>query len=206
MSEIYIEHAAAVYRCLLGWTRSPALAEELTAETFYRAIVADQQVRAATARGYLIAIARNEWRKSCAKRNRDQPLIADAIAPGQSGESLVDFQLMLAALADLPDELREPLVLCLDAVVTCCRVAAPLCKHQNGHRNSDFADAFCGSDPFFCWCRRCAVLLHSRRSLVIGCTHRPTACSPAFGPPFRKEQAYRSGMAGGADRYAKQQA
>lgn len=71
MSEIYTEHAAAVYRCLLGWTRSPALAEELTAETFYRAIVADQQVRAATARGYLIAIARNEWRKLCAKRNRE---------------------------------------------------------------------------------------------------------------------------------------
>lgn len=111
MSEIYTEHAAAVYRCLLGWTRSPALAEELTAETFYRAIVADQQVRAATARGYLIAIARNEWRKLCAKRNREQPLVADATAPGQSGEALVDFQLMLAALADLPDELREPLVL-----------------------------------------------------------------------------------------------
>ena len=36
------EHATAVYRCLLAWTRSPALAEELTAETFYRAIVADQ--------------------------------------------------------------------------------------------------------------------------------------------------------------------
>ncbi|HEU0143040.1 MAG TPA: sigma-70 family RNA polymerase sigma factor [Bryobacteraceae bacterium] len=111
MSEIYTEHAAAVYRCLLGWTRSPALAEELTAETFYRAIVADQQVRAVTARGYLIAIARNEWRKLCAKRNREQPLVADATAPGQSGEALVDFQLMLAALSDLPDELREPLVL-----------------------------------------------------------------------------------------------
>jgi hypothetical protein len=36
------EHAPAVYRCLLAWTRSPALAEELTAETFYGAIVADQ--------------------------------------------------------------------------------------------------------------------------------------------------------------------
>ena len=111
MSEIYTEHAPAVYRCLLAWTRSAALAEELTAETFYRAIVADQQVRSATARGYLIAIARNEWRKSLAKRNREQPLVADAIAPGQSSDSLVNYQHMLTALTELPGQLREPLVL-----------------------------------------------------------------------------------------------
>ena len=111
MSEIYTEHAPAVYRCLLAWTRSAALAEELTAETFYRAIVADQQVRSATARGYLIAIARNEWRKSLAKRNREQPLVADGIAPGQSSDSLVNYQRMLAALTELPGQLREPLVL-----------------------------------------------------------------------------------------------
>jgi RNA polymerase sigma factor (sigma-70 family) len=111
MSEIYTEHAPAVYRCLLVWTRSPALAEELTAETFYRAIVADQQVRSVTARGYLIAIARNEWRKSSAKRNREQPLVADATAPGQSSEALVHYRLTLAAISDLPDQLREPLVL-----------------------------------------------------------------------------------------------
>lgn len=111
MSEIYKEHAPAVYRCLLAWTRCATLAEELTAETFYRAIVADQPVRAATARGYLIAIARNEWRKLRAKRSREQPLVADAMAPGQSGEALVDYQLTLAALSALPDDLREPLVL-----------------------------------------------------------------------------------------------
>ena len=111
MSEIYKEHAPAVYRCLLAWTRSHTLAEELTADTFYRAIVADQEVRAATARGYLIAIARNEWRKLRAKRNREQPLVTDATAPGHSGEALVDYERTLAALAGLPDDLREPLVL-----------------------------------------------------------------------------------------------
>jgi RNA polymerase sigma factor (sigma-70 family) len=110
MSEIYTEHAPAVYRCLLVWTQNPSLAEELTAETFYRAIVADQQVRAATARGYLIAIARNEWRKCFAKRGREQPLVFEAAAPSH-GEAIVDLQLVLAGLADLSDELREPLVL-----------------------------------------------------------------------------------------------
>src|SRR3954462_8168848 len=111
IGEISTEPAPAVYRCLLAWTRNPALAEELTAETFYRAIVADQPVRAATARGYLIAIARNEWRKSLVMHRREQPLPGDAAAPGPSGEALVDLQLTLAALSALPDELREPLVL-----------------------------------------------------------------------------------------------
>jgi RNA polymerase sigma-70 factor, ECF subfamily len=126
MSEIYTEHAPAVYRCLFAWTRCSALAEELTAQTFYRAIVADQQVRAATARGYLIAIARNEWRKLWAKRSREQPLVTDTTAPSQSGEALVDFQLMLAALADLPDELREPLVLYAQGGLSYEEIAAQL--------------------------------------------------------------------------------
>lgn len=111
MSEIYAEHAPAIYRCLLAWTRNPALAEELTADTFYRAIVADQPVRAATARGYLLAIARNAWRKYHAKRSREEPLLADAARPGQSGEALLDLQRTLDALAALPEDLREPLVL-----------------------------------------------------------------------------------------------
>lgn len=46
MSELSAGHAPAVYRCLLAWTRNPSLAEDLTAETFYRAIVVDQPVRA----------------------------------------------------------------------------------------------------------------------------------------------------------------
>ena len=97
MSEIFTEHAPAVYRCLLAWTRSPALAEELTAETFYRAIIADQQVRAATARGYLLAITRSEWRKAYAKGRREQSLATDVTAPHNNVEVLlllrrVDFR------------------------------------------------------------------------------------------------------------------
>lgn len=126
MSEIYAEHAPAVYRCLLGWTRNPAVAEELTAETFYRAIVADQHIQAATARGYLIAIARNEWRKSVAKRSREQPLVTDTAAPGHFGEALVDFQLVLAGLADLPQDLREPLILYAQGGLSYEEIAAQL--------------------------------------------------------------------------------
>jgi DNA-directed RNA polymerase specialized sigma24 family protein len=58
IGEIYAEHAPAIFRCLLVWSRNAAIAEDLTAETFYRAIVSGQAVHSMTARGYLIAIAR----------------------------------------------------------------------------------------------------------------------------------------------------
>ncbi len=126
MSEIYAEHAPAVYRCLLAWTRSPSLAEELTAETFYRAIVSDQSVRAATARGYLIAIARNAWRKLHARRTREESLPADVALSALTSEELVGLQRTLDALAALPEELREPLVLYAQGGLAYEEIAAQL--------------------------------------------------------------------------------
>ena len=38
MSQIYQQHAQTVYKFLLSQTHDPALAEELTQETFYQAI------------------------------------------------------------------------------------------------------------------------------------------------------------------------
>jgi len=126
MSELYAEHAPAVYRCLLVWTRNPSLAEELTAETFYRAIVADQPVRAATARGYFLAIARNACRKHHARHSRQQPLHPDAPAPAANGDALLDLQRTLDALASLPDDLREPLVLYAQGGLAYDEIAAQL--------------------------------------------------------------------------------
>lgn len=126
MSEIYREHAPAVFRCLRAWTASDTLAEDLTAETFYRAIVTDQPVRAATARGYLTAIARNEWRKVLFKRGRERPLEVDTAAPGESGESRADLHRALSALPALPEDLREPLVLYAEGGLSYEEIAAQL--------------------------------------------------------------------------------
>jgi RNA polymerase sigma-70 factor (ECF subfamily) len=125
--EIYEEHAPAVYRCLLAWTRDALLAEELTSETFYRAIVSDQEVRAATARGYLIAIARNVWRKQMARRGRQGEMPADVSAPlALPAEARLDLERTLTALGELPDELREPLVLYAQGGLSYEEIAAQL--------------------------------------------------------------------------------
>jgi RNA polymerase sigma-70 factor (ECF subfamily) len=112
IGEIYAEHAPAIFRCLLVWSRNAAVAEDLTAETFYRAIVCGQAVCTLTARGYLIAIARNVWRKHLARHGRESGLSTDLIAPNTlCAEARIDLQRTLQALAALPEDLREPLVL-----------------------------------------------------------------------------------------------
>src|SRR5262252_2051087 len=112
IGEIYAAHAPAVFRCFLVWSRNTAVAEELTAETFYRAIVSRQTIRSATARGYLITIARNVWRKYVARRERENGLPPDVVAPvSLCAEARIDLQRTLEALAALPEDLREPLIL-----------------------------------------------------------------------------------------------
>jgi RNA polymerase sigma-70 factor (ECF subfamily) len=127
MGEIYAAHSPAVFRCLLVWSRNAAVAEELTAETFYRAIVSNQSVRAATARGYLIAIARNVWRKYIASRGREKGLADDIVAPASlSGEARIDLQRTLTALASLPENLRDPLILYAQGGLTYEEIATQL--------------------------------------------------------------------------------
>jgi RNA polymerase sigma-70 factor (ECF subfamily) len=112
IGEIYTAHATAVFRCLLAWSRNASVAEDLTAETFYRAIVSRQSIRSSTARGYLITIARNVWRKYVAHCKRENGLPADIVAPdSMCAEARIDLQRTLEALAALPEDLREPLIL-----------------------------------------------------------------------------------------------
>jgi RNA polymerase sigma-70 factor (ECF subfamily) len=127
LGDIYAAHSRAVYRCLLVWSRNPAVAEDLTAETFCRAIVCGQAIRCATARGYLITIARNVWRKHLARQRREEQLSPDVVALAcLSGEARVDLQRTLEALAALPEELREPLVLYAQGGLSYEEIAAQL--------------------------------------------------------------------------------
>src|SRR5690349_6348845 len=107
--DIYAAHAPAVYRCLLAWTRNPAIAEDLTAETFVRALASEQPVRATTARAYLVAIARNLWREQTRRGWRQHPMPANEPVTRQDPDAALALQSVLRALDELPETLREPL-------------------------------------------------------------------------------------------------
>src|SRR5262249_52271949 len=58
-AELYRHHAADVHRFALYLSGDRHVAEDVTAEAFVRAFSSAQPVRTATAKGYLLAIARN---------------------------------------------------------------------------------------------------------------------------------------------------
>jgi RNA polymerase sigma-70 factor (ECF subfamily) len=127
IGEIYAAHAPAIFRCLLVWSRNAAVAEDLTAKTFYRAIVSKQPIRSTTARGYLLTIARNLWRKQLSGCDRENGLSADVLAPATlCAEARIDLQRALEALTALPEELREPLVLYAQGGLSYEEIAAEL--------------------------------------------------------------------------------
>jgi RNA polymerase sigma factor (sigma-70 family) len=111
---IYQEHAPAVFRCLLAWSRNHALAEDLLADTFVNAITADTAIQLPTARGYLIAIARNLWLGSLRRRSRmaaTAEFLPDTAHPSAHPDQAIELQRALAAIDALPETLREPIVL-----------------------------------------------------------------------------------------------
>ena len=114
-------------RCLLAWSRNAALAEDLTAETFVRALTADQPVQAATARGYLVTIARNLWREQGRRSWRQvafEPAAPPVIHPNL--DLPLELKNILNAIAELPETLREPLVLFAQGELSYEEIAAQL--------------------------------------------------------------------------------
>jgi|SRR5215471_8733407 len=59
--ELYESYARDVYRFALYLSGDPALADDITSETFIRVWSSPEPVRLATVKAYLLAIARNLW-------------------------------------------------------------------------------------------------------------------------------------------------
>jgi RNA polymerase sigma-70 factor (ECF subfamily) len=123
-SAIYEEHAPAVFRCLLVWSRNYALAEDLLADTFVRAITAESGIQLPTARGYLIAIARNLWLEGL-RRGR-QRLPEQVSVVHTDPDKAIHLERVLAALHELPETLREPLILYAHGGLTYDEISAQL--------------------------------------------------------------------------------
>ena len=110
MEQVYREHSRLVYRYLLSRTKDADVAEELTQETFYRAVKGserfDGSCRVST---WLVGIAKNLLRE----RLRRQPeselteaAMAAAAAESEALSSLTRLEL-LQRLHSLPEPARE---------------------------------------------------------------------------------------------------
>src|SRR5580698_5999382 len=113
-TELYGNHARAVYQFPYYLSGDPALAEDIVSETFLRVWDSSAAVRMETVRGYLFTIARNLFLHDLRKRSKQDPLEDRYAAAGDTArdvESKEDLQDTLAALQTLPELDRAALLL-----------------------------------------------------------------------------------------------
>jgi len=124
MDEIYRRHAKSVYAFLLAKTADSMLAEELTQETFYRAVKSIGSFKGESCVStWLIGIANNvlrgHFRKQKKQAEEELPEIEIAAHGGTSTEDIVlrsmDTISLMQAMHRLPEPYREVLHLRLTA-------------------------------------------------------------------------------------------
>ena len=113
---LYEAHARDVHRYARFLTDSEDAAADITSETFLRAWAGRDRIRAETAKGYLLSIARNlaRDRGRFARRWADAGVPEQAVAP--NAESRMELGRALEAVRALPPEYREPLLLAASGV------------------------------------------------------------------------------------------
>ncbi|MBP6177371.1 MAG: sigma-70 family RNA polymerase sigma factor [Anaerolineales bacterium] len=113
--EIYQTYAGDVYRFVYWLCGNAQDAEDITSETFVRALTAGGEVRAETVKGYLLTIAKNLTYKSSNREKRFVPLQADFLdsqaGPSQLVEQSMSLQSAMQFIQILPDVDRAALVL-----------------------------------------------------------------------------------------------
>ena len=105
--EMYERYARDVHRFVLYLSGDPALAEDITSETFVRLWASDERIRTQTVKAYLFAIARHlciDSRRAASRRAEMDP---DFPEPGASPEMLAHYRSELREVLKLLHELPE---------------------------------------------------------------------------------------------------
>ena len=116
--ELYEGYSRDVYRFALYLSGDPAMADDVTSETFIRVWSSPEPVRLATVKAYLLTIARNLWlmeRRRCLRRQGLEETIPDS-GPSALRRVEVKDELdkVLRALQEFPEVDRAALLMRAD--------------------------------------------------------------------------------------------
>ncbi|GAB1471462.1 hypothetical protein MASR2M66_23400 [Chloroflexota bacterium] len=113
--ELYQSYAQDIYRFAYWLCGNAQDAEDITSETFVRALTASGEIKAETIKGYLLTIARNSAYKKSNREKRFVPLSVDQPAyksePSQLVEQSMILESALQFIQTLPEVDRSALVL-----------------------------------------------------------------------------------------------
>lgn len=134
---LYVQHFAGVYRFLLSLSRDASLAEELTQETFYRAMKGWRQYRGDCSAGsWLCQIAKNAYFNH-RRRARGAPVAAetpDAPDPLHSLLAREERARLHRALHRLEEPYREVFTLRVFAGLGVAEIARLFARSENWTR------------------------------------------------------------------------
>ena len=131
-SELYERYARDVFRFALFLSGNRAVAEDIAAETFCRALLAKREIREGTVKAYLLAIARNLYRDAVGDTGRliSLPGGEDYRDPRPTPELLtgdrVALDIVLERLQPLPEHERAALVMATQDGLSHEEIAASL--------------------------------------------------------------------------------
>ena len=115
IENLYKHYAPDVRRFALFLSGDPAIADEITADTFISAWLARQRIRQPTVKSYLFAIARNLYLDLQRRQERnaklDEEMTDKRIGAQMHMEQGAEVRAVLAALRRLPDIDRTALLM-----------------------------------------------------------------------------------------------
>jgi len=127
---LYLAHARDLRRFALYLSGDAAVADDLVSEAFVRAWTVRERVEMTTVRGYLFTIVRNLFLKQRRRERHEVPLderVADGRpGPDERAGDQRDLQVVLAALARLPEIDRAAVLMRADEGVPYEEIAAAL--------------------------------------------------------------------------------
>src|SRR5262245_514103 len=116
--DLYESYARDVYRFALYLSGDPALADDITSETFIRVWSSAEPVRLATVKAYLLSIARNlylmERRRTVRREDLDDSVPDKSHSALRQVEARDDLARVLRALQEFPEADRAALLLRAD--------------------------------------------------------------------------------------------
>ena len=140
IEEIYKQHARSVYKFLLSLSCDTDTAEELTQETFYRAVYSiDKYDGSCKVSVWLCQIAKHVWYQELRKRSRraEQTLTEDipgASTPEQSAILTGDKVSLYKAIRALSEPMREVVYMRLSGEFSFSEIGEVLGKSENWAR------------------------------------------------------------------------
>lgn len=113
--ELYQKYSRDVYRFAYWVCGNSQDAEDITSETFIRALTSSEEIRSETVKGYLLTIAKNLAYKRSKREKRlvslDQESIESDSHPAQVVEDQISVQTAMRFIQTLPEADRMALIL-----------------------------------------------------------------------------------------------